>query len=80
VRGTGPLAIDHLVEVVGRRNVGRFHSSLARAVSRTARPCLCFERLVRVLLVSELDHRLILLEPFQSAHKGQFCLIGSFHG
>src|SRR5690242_7953422 len=40
VRGTGPLAIDHLVEVVGRRNVGRFHSSLVRAVSRTARPCI----------------------------------------
>src|SRR5215468_3590712 len=39
-----------------------------------------FERLSRVLLVSELDHRLILLEPFKTRYKGQICLTVSFHG
>ena len=31
VRGTGPLAIDHFVKVVGGRNISRFHSYLVRA-------------------------------------------------
>ena len=28
VRGTGPLAVDYLVKVVGRRDISRFHSYL----------------------------------------------------
>jgi hypothetical protein len=40
------------------------------------------ERLRSVLVVFELDHRLILLEPFQKLHTSQFCAIASFqlHG
>jgi hypothetical protein len=30
------------------------------------------ERLASVLVVFELDHRLILLEPFKTLHKGNF--------
>src|SRR3954453_5615786 len=29
MRGTGPLAIDHFVKVVGGRNISRFHSYLS---------------------------------------------------
>src|SRR5437764_14083662 len=28
MRGAGPLAVDHLVKVIGRRNISRFHSYL----------------------------------------------------
>src|SRR4051812_13983940 len=31
VRGTGPLAVDHFVKVIGCRNISRFHSYLVRA-------------------------------------------------
>src|SRR5439155_8077126 len=31
--GTGPLAIDHFVKVVGCRDISRFHSYLVRAVT-----------------------------------------------
>jgi hypothetical protein len=41
---------------------------------------LAFERLRRVLLVSELDHRLTLLEPFKRAHKGKFVSLTAFGG
>jgi hypothetical protein len=30
MRRTGPLAIDYLMEIVGRSNVGRFHSFLTQ--------------------------------------------------
>ena len=80
VRGTGPLAIDHFVKVVGRRDISRFHSYLVRAISRKARPYFACERLASVLVVFELDHRLILLEPFQSLHKGKFVSSPAFDG
>src|ERR1700730_18604038 len=35
VRRTGPLAVDHFMEVVGRRNISRFHSYLVRATSKS---------------------------------------------
>ena len=47
MRGTGPLAVDHFVEVVRRRNISRFHSYLVRAISRKARPYLCLRTLSR---------------------------------
>jgi hypothetical protein len=36
------------------------------------------ERLVGVLAVFELDHRLALLEPFQTPHKGKFARSAAF--
>ncbi len=36
MRGTGPLAVDDFVKVVGRRNIGRFHSHPARATKNHA--------------------------------------------
>ena len=38
VRGTGPLAVDNFMKVVGCRDISRFHSYLVRAISRKARP------------------------------------------
>src|SRR5216683_32770 len=35
VRGTGPLAVDNFVKVVGCRNISRFHSYLVRAMTRS---------------------------------------------
>ena len=73
VRGTGPLAIDYFVKVVGGRDIGRFHSYPVRTGPRT--PGGLFElreRLRRVQMVFELDHRVILLEPFRTVHKGKF--------
>ena len=79
VCGAGPLAIDHFVKVVRRRDVSRFHSSLVRADASDKRGLIfACERLACVLLVFELDHRLILLEPFKSAAQRQFCAIPSF--
>ena len=46
VRGTGPLAIDHFVKVVRRRDIGRFHSYLVRAKTRD-RAALLFLRTLR---------------------------------
>ena len=34
VRGTGPLAVDDFMEVIGCRDISRFHSYLARATTR----------------------------------------------
>src|SRR6476659_205042 len=31
MRGTGPLAVDHFMKVVGCRDISRFHSYLVRA-------------------------------------------------
>src|SRR6195952_6186522 len=31
MRGAGPLAVDHFMKVIGRRNISRFHSYLVRA-------------------------------------------------
>src|SRR6185295_12232791 len=39
-------------------------------------PC---ERLTSVLVVFELDHRVILLEPFQTRHKGNFARSPAFN-
>jgi hypothetical protein len=40
VRGTGPLAVHNLVEVIRRRNVGILHSILKRApLLRTTKRC-----------------------------------------
>ena len=80
VRGTGPLAIDHFVKVVGRRDISRFHSYLVRAIQGQRGLIFACERLGGVLLVFELDHGLILLEPFKTLHKGNFVAIASFHG
>ncbi len=33
VRGAGPLAVDHFVKVVWRRDISRFHSYLVRAIN-----------------------------------------------
>ena len=79
VSGAGPLAIDHFVKVVWRRDISRFHSYLVRAISRKARPYFACERLTSVLVVFELDHRLILLEPFQTRHKGKFARSPAFN-
>src|SRR6267142_6455601 len=38
MRGTGPLAVDHFVKVVGCRNISRFHSYLVRTYREVARP------------------------------------------
>ena len=37
VRGAGPLAVDHFVEVVGCRDISRFHSYLVRASDKKPR-------------------------------------------
>src|ERR1700686_323049 len=62
MRGTGPLAVDHFVKVVGCRDISRFHSYLVRAVAR-GRAALLFPSNAQagVLVVFELDHRVILL-------------------
>ena len=73
VRGTGPLAVDHFVKVVGRRDISRFHSYLVRAkLENSAALLLPANAQIGVLVVFELDHRLILLEPFKMMHKGNF--------
>ena len=79
VCGAGPLAIDHFVKVVWRRDISRFHSYLVRASLGEARPYFACERLTSVLVVFELDHRLILLEPFQTRHKGNFARSPAFN-
>src|SRR6185312_205244 len=70
----GPLAIDYLVEVVGGRNISRSHSYLLMSAQarRTARPFLIENAEPAFLVVSELDHRLTLLEPFNLMHKAKF--------
>src|SRR6185437_11378512 len=71
--GTGPLAVDNFVEVIGRRNISRFHSYhvRARAKKDAALRFVC-ERSDSVLVVIEWDHRDIVLEPFNTFHKGNF--------
>jgi hypothetical protein len=61
------------MKVVGRGNISRFHSYLVPRRDEEQRG-LTFscERSVGVLVVFELDHRVILLEPFQMMHKGIF--------
>src|ERR1700686_7826 len=45
MRGTGPLAVDNFVKVVGCRNISRFHSYLVRAIARSrAAFNFCYER------------------------------------
>jgi hypothetical protein len=73
------LAIDNFVKVVWRRNISRFHSYLVHAISRKARPYFACERLTSVLVVFELDHGFILLEPFQTRHKGKFARSPAFN-
>src|SRR4051812_30914995 len=75
MRGTSPLAIDHFVEVVGGRDVSRFHSYLVR--TRKYRAAFYpVERLAGAListrsgsddalLVSRWGHAVILLELFK---------------
>jgi hypothetical protein len=72
MRGTGPLAVDHFMKVVGRRNISRFHSYHIRAKSRNDAALLSCERSGGVLVVFELDHRVTLLETFDMMHKGIF--------
>jgi hypothetical protein len=74
------LAIDHLVEVVGGRNISRFHSYLVRASTRRTASSFNRERLTGALVVFELDHRLTLLEPFKIVHKGKFVSSTAFEG
>src|SRR6202171_6776748 len=45
MRGTGPLAVDHFMKVVRRRNISRFHSYLVRAKSKNCAALLSYERL-----------------------------------
>ena len=73
MRGTGPLAVDNFVKVIGRRNISRFHSYhvRARAKNDAALRFVC-ERSDSVLVVIAWDHRDILLEPFNMIHKGNF--------
>jgi hypothetical protein len=50
-----------------------FIPTLSAQAQTTRRPFLELgERLTRVDLVFELDHRLTLLEPFKTTHKGKF--------
>src|SRR6185295_6207804 len=86
MRGTGPLAIDHFVEIVGGRDISRFHSYLVHAREKSARPFYSVERLAGLepdqystrsgsddaLVVSRWGHWLILLEPFKITHKANF--------
>ena len=37
MRGTGPLAVDHFVKIVGCRDISRFHSYLVRAAQENPR-------------------------------------------
>jgi len=75
------------VEVVGCRNIGRFHSCLVRARTTTNRAAFVLslgalpESNARLtpLLVSEWDHRLALLELFKMMHKGIFFDACLFH-
>jgi hypothetical protein len=48
------------------------------APATKTRPHFACERLLSVLVVFELDHRLILLEPFQMLRTSQFCAIFGF--
>ena len=70
--GTRPLAIDDFMKVIGRRDIGRFHSYLVRAGTKMTRPCFSGERLGGVLVVFKLDHRVILLGPINAIHKANF--------
>jgi hypothetical protein len=72
------LAIDHFVKVVRRRDISRFHSYLVRASDKNA-ALFCLRTLKCVLVVFELDHRLILLEPFNTPHKGNFARSPAFN-
>src|SRR6185436_9966261 len=44
-----------------------------------ARPYFACERSVGVLVVFELDHRVVLLEPFNTPHKGKFARSPAFN-
>src|SRR6476659_7500206 len=44
-----------------------------------ARPYCACERSVGVLVVFELDHRVVLLEPFNTPHKGKFARSPAFN-
>ena len=81
MRGTGPLAVDHFVKVVGCRDISRFHSYLVRADNMNAARPLTFLANAHdgVLVVCLNIIGLILLEPFKmigAALKSHFCLIG----
>jgi hypothetical protein len=60
------------MEVVGRRDISRFHSYHVRAELELRSLVFSVGRSTGVLMVFEWDHRLILLEPFQMMHKGNF--------
>jgi hypothetical protein len=61
------------MKVVGCRDISRFHSYLVRAEMKSSAALLfACERSAGVLVVFELDHRVILLEPFKMMHKGIF--------
>ena len=79
VSGAGPLAIDHFVKVVWRRDISRFHSYLVRASHGERGLILPANAQSSVLVVFELDHRVILLEPFQTRHKGNFARSPAFN-
>jgi hypothetical protein len=79
MRGTGPLAVDNFVEVIGRRNISRFHSYHVRVGSKNdaALRFVC-ERSDSVLVVIERDRRDALLELFNMIHKGNFARSPAF--
>src|SRR5579863_1518682 len=79
--GAGPLAVDHFMEIVGRRDISRFHSYLIPAPNFQTRAALSLpaNALRRgVLVVFEWYHRLKVLKPINMIHKGNFARSSAF--
>jgi hypothetical protein len=69
------------MKVVGCRDISRFHSYLVPRHQQDRRGLtFACERSGGVLVVFELDHRVILLEPFKMMHKGNFARSSVFTG
>jgi hypothetical protein len=81
VRGAGPLAVDHFMKVVRRRDISRFHSYLIRApnfVLPRGLILLANARIVAFFPVLKWHHQLSALKPNHADLQSQFCLIFSF--
>jgi hypothetical protein len=74
VRGTGPLAIDHFMEVVGRRDISRFHSYLIRAKHSEQRGLILYAnaQIAAFFPVLEWLHRFLVLKPIKLISKANF--------
>ena len=74
VCGAGPLAVDHFMEVVGRRDISRFHSYLIRAKHSEQRGLILYANAQIAAFFSVLEwlHRFLVLKPIKLISKANF--------